>query len=995
MGLPTAGQSGLAASDERPWVQSINQEGLSVRLRTLFIAGAVSAVITGVAAWAAAQHATTGSLAGAVADPGGAPIVGATVSVRSPRGSASVSTDHHGRFLVPHLAPGPYDVRIEREGFVPAQLEAVTVTLGRRAEISVTMTPGAFRDSVEVSAVATALDVGATGVGLTVDSQLTSAVPVGRRLADALYLSPAVSSSSGAGAPNPSISGASGLENQYVVDGVNLTNPRYGALGVYSSDYGALGTAVTTEFIEEVSIATAGGEAELEQSTGGVITAVTRSGSNEVEGALIGYLTPSWLEGDRQLVELPDGAVNTVGETISEVGITLGGPIARDRLFYFVAASRLAERTGFIAPEGFPLETLGEVDRDRAALSYAGKLTLIAGSGHRVELSAFGDPTDSDVGPQSAEAMRFRSTSAFSSLRFGGHNQGLLYQGVVRPSWLVEASLGHAVSDFEEGVLVDQWQVTDETVTPAATAGGKGRYEGQNDGDSWQLRARSTHLTNRHEVSFGFSAEDVSSEYTRDITGPPITLSNGVRTASGALVTILPDPEYGRIYRVTRAHLATRRASSSLNLGVFAQDRFAVADDVTLTAGLRYERQRVAGDVGSFTFDDNWAPRLGVVWDPSGAGRAKVYGSVGVYFARIPTGLAMSMFGESGRVRRADYFSPDLTDPVPEGVEALGTTRHLILSGTEPTVVDPTAKVNEMRELSVGGELVVGSDLTLRASYLRRELTRVVEDVNTAAVVLFFEDDENVDYLVTNPSDGYPATVDGVGAFVDPLRTFDAVTLAAHKRLRNRWTLLASYRWSRLWGNYEGYYRSDTDQSTPGLSGMFDFPPDDPSYTEIGAPEYGFRGDIRYQAEGGLLPNDRTHQLKLYAAYLFDAGLGLGGSVVASSGRPLTPMAANPVYSRAGEIPEAPRGSGISTEDGFATRTPFQWSVDLHADYSIAMGNQRLVVLLDVFNLLDRQGVLTYDQNTEKAFQVDNPDFGRRTSYQPPRSIRVGLRYEF
>jgi hypothetical protein len=295
----------------------------------------------------------------------------------------------------------------------------------------------------------------------------------------------------------------------------------------------------------------------------------------------------------------------------------------------------------------------------------------------------------------------------------------------------------------------------------------------------------------------------------------------------------------------------------------------------------------------------------------------------------------------------------------------------------------------------LGTDLTIGRDLTLGIELLHRDMPRVLEDVNDAALVLYFIDDTNVQYLVTNPRDGHPATVDGIGSFVDPLHRFDAVTLTARKRFSDGWSLLASYRWSRLEGNYEGFYRSDTDQSSPAVTGIFDFPPDDPSYTEIGVPEYGFRGDIRHLAASGLLPNDRTHQLKLYGSYLFDFGVGLGAAVFASSGRPLTPMAANPVYDRPGEIPEAPRASGIATEDGFATRTPVEWAVDLHADYTFEVGSGRVLLQLDVFNVTDHQGVLAYDQNTEKGFGVVNPDFGRRTAYQPPRHVRLGVRYEF
>lgn len=942
-----------------------------------------------------AQHATTGTLAGAVVGADGAPVAGATVQLISKQGASSVTTDADGRFLLPHLTPARYDVRVEHQGFRPAELVAVDVQLGQRAEIAVTLSPGAFTDTVEVSAAAPLLDLRSTSVGLIVDQELTSRIPVGRRLADTFYLAPGASSSTGAGATNPSISGASGLENQYVVDGVNLTNSRYGAFGVFSNDYGPLGNGVTTEFIEELQVRSAGAEAELEQSTGGMVTAVTRSGTNDFAGSAFAYLTPAQLEGERRQLELTDGAVNTVGESSSELGFTVGGRIVRDRVFYFAAASRVADTTTFVAPEGFPLEALGEVDRDREGIAYAGKLTVLLGTGHRLELSAFGDPTTGDTGPQSAAAMLYDSTSAFSGLDFGSHNQGLLYQGVVSQGWLIDASLAHAASDLGETVSVDQWQVVDETVTPPSTVGGKGRYEGQNDGDSLQLRAGSTHLWGRHELRYGLNAEDVGSESTRDITGPTFLLSDGTRTASGAMVTILADPLYGLIYRVNRSELTSDRSSSATNLGFFVQDRVTAAAGLTVSAGIRYERQRLEGDSVGVTFDDNWAPRLGLVWDPSGRGRAKLYGSAGVFFAKVPNNMAMSLLGTSGRVRRADYFDPGLTDPVPEGVEALGTTRHLILSGTEPAEVDPSAALTYTRELSLGGDLSLGTNLTLGVQLLHRDMPRVLEDVNNAALVLYYLDDENVEYAVTNPRDGHPATVDGVGAFVDPLHRFDAVTLTVSKRLANRWSLLGSYRWSRLWGNYEGFYRSETDQPSPTITSIFDFPPDDPSYTEIGVPEYGFRGDIRHLAEGGLLPNDRTHQVKLHGVYLFDVGLGLGASLLAGSGRPLTPMAASPVYDRAGEIPEAPRASGIVTEDGFASRTPLEWALDVHADYPLALGRGRLVLQADVFNVFDHQGVLAYDQNTEDAFGVPNPDFGRRTSYQPPRRIRLAVRYEF
>lgn len=561
-------------------------------------------------------------------------------------------------------------------------------------------------------------------------------------------------------------------------------------------------------------------------------------------------------------------------------------------------------------------------------------------------------------------------------------------------SWLLEGAFAHAASDFSEQVALDEWQVTDETVTPVVLSGGKGRYEASNDGASTQLHGRSTQLLGDHELRWGAGYERTSAATVRAITGSPVGLSNGDRTASGAQVDILADPTYGRIFRVTRAELTGLRSSAGRYRSAFVQDRWTLGGSLTLEAGVRWERQQLAGSEASFTFGDEWAPRLGVVWDPLGGGRSKLFASWGMSYARIPNALAVTLLGISGRVRRADYFDPGLTEPIPDGVDAGGTSTHLVLSATEPAQIDPTARVTSLRQYGVGGEWVAADDLTLGVRYHHRDLSRVLEDVTTASLWLTFVGTDSVEYMVTNPRDGYPATVDGVGRFVDPVHRYDAVELTADKRFADHWSLLASYRWSRLEGNYEGFYRSETDQSSASITSIFDFPPADPTYAEIGGPDYGFRGDIRYLAAIGVLPNDRPHQLKLFGTYRGDAGIGVGAALQAVSGRPLTPMAVNPVYGRAGEIPEAPRGTGIATEDGFRRRTPLVWSLDLHLDYELPLAAGQIVIVLDVFNVLDRATVTDYDQNTERDFGVPNPDFGRRISYQSPRQVRLGLRWE-
>jgi hypothetical protein len=217
---------------------------------------------------------------------------------------------------------------------------------------------------------------------------------------------------------------------------------------------------------------------------------------------------------------------------------------------------------------------------------------------------------------------------------------------------------------------------------------------------------------------------------------------------------------------------------------------------------------------------------------------------------------------------------------------------------------------------------------------------------------------------------------------------------------------MASYRWSRLRGNFEGFYRDDNGQSDPGITSLYDFPTNDPSYAAIGVPQFGFRGDIRHLGDpNGILPLDRPHSVKMFGNYRFPMGIGLGMGLSLTSGAPLTPFAANPNYTNGGEIPEAPRGSGIQTIDGFKTRTPFLTNVDVQASYQLNLGGSRnLTLLADVFNLFNSQSVTMYDQWTELTGPVPNVDFGAPIKqvlggappqFQLPRQIRLGVRWSF
>ena len=368
---------------------------------------------------AAAQETTSGSIQGRLVDPQGLAIPGATVTVTSGQGSKSFTTDSEGRYFAPFLTPGTYTVRAELQGFKPVEQRNVDVRLGQRLELNLTMTVGGVTETVDVTGSSPVIDTSSTTIGANLDSELLNRVPVQRRFSDTLYLAPGVSSSGTAGAANPSVSGASGLENQYIIDGVNITDPGYGALGSYSIVFGSLGSATPFDFIKEVQVQTGGYAAEYGQATGGVVNVITKSGSNNFRGSGFAYFQPEQLEGTYETVfssSRPE-AVNVTGSRLSDAGLEIGGPIVRDRLFFFGAVDPQWDRRWYVAPQDFPLRSLGEVSRDRRIVPYSAKGTFQATPAHRFDLSVFGDPSRGLAGIQRRTALLRTENTGESSLK--------------------------------------------------------------------------------------------------------------------------------------------------------------------------------------------------------------------------------------------------------------------------------------------------------------------------------------------------------------------------------------------------------------------------------------------------------------------------------------------------------------------------------------------------------------------------------------------------
>jgi outer membrane receptor protein involved in Fe transport len=277
---------------------------------------------------ALAQSGTTGAIQGGVTDGAtGEKLAGVTVIVTSPAISQTQTaiTDENGTYSVTELPPGDYlvtfyyaDITVERSG--------IHVGIGKTTPVYQKLnTAAAGGETIKITDTAPTIDPTSTTQGITIDKNYIKNIPVPGRTFESALGAAAGSQGDGVGI---SFSGSSSLENQYYVDGVNTTGLTYGTVG----------SPVINDFIEEIEVITGGYNAEYGRATGGVVNVVTKSGSNEFKGSVFGYWQPGVLTASSNPTPVNAASIDVSGDVAfdADFGFELGGPIIKDKLWFFV-----------------------------------------------------------------------------------------------------------------------------------------------------------------------------------------------------------------------------------------------------------------------------------------------------------------------------------------------------------------------------------------------------------------------------------------------------------------------------------------------------------------------------------------------------------------------------------------------------------------------------------------------------------------------------------
>ncbi len=183
----------------------------------------------------AQESAVKGNLGGTVVDATGAVVPKAKVTLTGPTGNMTTMTDSQGRFMFDLLVPGYYSAKAEQTGFKAVDVKQIEVFTNRTSTVTITLQPGAVTETVEVSATSAGVDTAATRLGTNLNDTFYNQLPVARNVSGLVYGAAGVNDGGGTGSANPSIAGGSGLENQYMADGVNITDGAFGGIGVFSS----------------------------------------------------------------------------------------------------------------------------------------------------------------------------------------------------------------------------------------------------------------------------------------------------------------------------------------------------------------------------------------------------------------------------------------------------------------------------------------------------------------------------------------------------------------------------------------------------------------------------------------------------------------------------------------------------------------------------------------------------------------------------------------
>lgn len=791
---------------------------------------------------------TTGNLTGTVTL-GGNPLPGVTVTISSPslQGTRTAISDANGNYNFGNIPPGEYTVRFDMES-MQSVTRTVRVGLAVTSRADADMKLSSVAEAITVTASAPAV-LETTEIQSNMTQQMINNLPMSRTLTGAVSLAPGVTATGPNG--NQVISGAPSFDNLYMVDGAVVNeNLRGQPHDLFIEDA-----------IQETTILTGAISAEFGRFTGGVVTAVTKTGSNEFAGTLRGSgQSDAWTarsEGHADTFRRNDD-INYTYEG------TLGGRIIRDRLWFFLAGryfEQTLDRTLFNpanSPAVTPTYQFGR-EQQRVEVKLTGQVT----SKHSLTGSIL-DITDDQVNNafgtiwEESAIDRGRSTpNSFATLHYNGviTNSFLIEALAARKEFSFEGSGGDALGDFVRGTNAYDLN---------------GRYYGaptfcgvcsaeERDNQNWTAKGTyylSTAGTGTHNIVAGYDDWTSTRKSDNHQSASDFTIGNytsgGVTRIADGSIRVSTNP--GETIIIWWPILQSSKGTDLKTQSFFVNDKWDLSSKLSFNLGARYDKNRGKDGSGALVADDSKiSPRLGLTFDTFGNGRLRLNASYSQYVAAIADGNVADFASPAGSPSYLYwiYYGPAIQNAtsqqffqtINDWFRSVGFTNNkdFLAGGSTNGIGSRIPEPLEspyVAEWTIGAGMQIGTRGFVRADYIDREWSN------------FYTTQTNKQTgTVLDPLAGVNKNIGHLITTDDFVRTYKGVQLQASYQPFSRLNIGGNYTNSRLRGNHG----AETAGSGPvGNSGPNDFP-------EI-------LGYAQRNPEGPL-PADQEHKGRLWVSY--------------------------------------------------------------------------------------------------------------------------------
>ena len=845
----------------------------------------VAACICLLASVATAQV-PTGTISGRVTDKSGGVTPGVTVTATSPglQGPRVVVTSENGDYNITLLPPGDYKLVFELSGFTMVT-RSVTVGGTQSVPLDVRMELADLAETVEVSA-STSPFLDTAQVATRVPADLMATLPSTRSLVSSVLMAPNVRATGPTGVTGGDgalvVAGAMSFDSAYLINGVAITENLRGQPT----------TLFIEDAIQETTVATGGISAEYGRFGGGMVNVITKSGGNDFSGSFrLSMTNDDW----RAVGPFRGPKIDT---TVPTYEYTVGGPIVRDRVWFFHAGRfREAEesRQTTITNISYP-----RTDDEKR---YEVKLTFSPFNGQTIKGSYTGIQ-------QLISNTNFNNVLDLKSLYNQEQPQTLVslnYNGLVGRSVSLEGQYSRRTLEFVTSGAAGTDLINDTLLIDRSLGGTANRYWSPtfctcniDERNNYEVLLKGSYfLSTRgaaHSIVFGYShyddqrtSENHQSGSDYRILGTSSILSGGVlfpvfqNTGLAASQTIIQyDP-------IVLASLGSNLRTH----GLFVNDAWRFNTGITLNLGVRWDKNHGKDAAGNLIATGNrFSPRLGVAWDPKNDGRWSVTGSFARYVSSLNNGITeqspagspasyqWNYEGPPINVGGATVATPDAIGQVFNWFNANGGVNRIPVSASIP-----------------GVNSFVGEDLNSPYSYkYAAGVSRTLGQRGNFRVDYVFRDYNDFYVSRTDLTTGTATAPNGVVFDIalvensnDLERRYQGGTFQTTYRLAQGLTTGVSYTLSRTWGNFDG----ENASSGPLTSQLFSYP------------EYR---EARWNAPEGNLGSDQRHRARIWGTYRLPipeaaGNIDLGLLYTTASGIPFT---------SGGAPPTAP-GTGVTT----------------------------------------------------------------------------------